>query len=143
MAGVVNAGASPRPRAIYSSWIEAGRTPARWPISQISQRACSRSSGAPKTAPRTRSSMAPLRRTAALWNGRNASCHTSAIANLPQPNLGLVHLDHQSVVGRRDAVRQQLHQLGMGRLVGEVREESAPRADLLSDRDGLGNGQVQ
>ena len=50
IAGVVNGGTSPRPRARYSSWIDAGRTPAFCPISQIIQRACAFSSSVPNTA---------------------------------------------------------------------------------------------
>jgi len=73
IAGVVNGWTSPRPRARYSSWIDAGRTPACCPISQISQRACSRSSGAPNTACRTSSSSAALWRAAGLWNRRSVA----------------------------------------------------------------------
>src|SRR5438128_5871170 len=73
MAGVVNAGTSPRPRARYNSWIDAGRTPACCPISQISQRASSRSPAAPNTARRTSSSIAALWRTAGLWNRRSTA----------------------------------------------------------------------
>src|SRR2546425_3830327 len=49
IAGVVNAGTSPRPRARYSSWIDAGRTPARWPISQSIHRACVLASSLPRS----------------------------------------------------------------------------------------------
>src|ERR1700694_4459568 len=48
----------PRPRARYRSWMEDGCTPTAWPISQISQRASSRSSGSPNTAVYTSLSIA-------------------------------------------------------------------------------------
>ena len=58
IAGTVKPCVSPRPRAMYRSWIDAARTPTAWPSSQISQRACSFSSPSPKTAARTSVSIA-------------------------------------------------------------------------------------
>src|SRR6476469_3731472 len=57
IAGTVKPWISFRPRAMYRSWIEEGRTPACCPTSQISQRAYSRATGSPKTAVRTSSSI--------------------------------------------------------------------------------------
>src|SRR5205823_5535857 len=73
---------SPRPRARYKSWIDDGCTPTACPISQISHRASSRSSGSPNTAVLTSLSIAgdamadsswtitlPSRTVTALLNG--------------------------------------------------------------------------
>src|SRR5918999_716346 len=52
IAGTVKPPTSPRPRARYSSLIDAARTPTDWPICQINQRASSRCCASPKTATR-------------------------------------------------------------------------------------------
>src|SRR6185437_7499625 len=57
IAGTVKPWVFPAPRARYRSWIDAGRTPTAWPISQIIQRACCFSSSSPNTAARTRLSI--------------------------------------------------------------------------------------
>src|SRR6185437_2960241 len=61
IAGTVKPWVFPCPRARYRSWIDAGRTPTAWPISQIIQRACCFSSSPPNTAARTRLSIAAER----------------------------------------------------------------------------------
>src|SRR6185437_6394027 len=57
IAGTLKPWVLPSPRARYRSWIDAGRTPTAWPISQIIQRACCFSSSSPNTAARTRLSI--------------------------------------------------------------------------------------
>ena len=58
IAGTVKPCISPRPRAMYRSWIDAGRTPTFCPSSHRSQRASSFCSSAPKTAARATASIA-------------------------------------------------------------------------------------
>lgn len=58
IAGTVKPPVSPRPRARYRAWMEAGRTPTDCASSQISHRALSRAAWSPKTASRTSRSMA-------------------------------------------------------------------------------------
>jgi len=53
------------------------------------------------------------------------------------------HLDHQSIVRRRYAVRQSRRQLRMRRVMREVREKGASRADLQRRRDSLGDREMQ
>ena len=61
MAGTVNPLTSPRPRASYRPWIEAGRAPVTWPSSQSSHRAASRASPVENTACHTSRSVAAER----------------------------------------------------------------------------------
>src|SRR5260370_16575591 len=129
IARVVEAGASPRPRARYSSWIDAGRAPARCPISQINQRACSRSAGAPNTAWCTSASSAALWRTAGLSNRRSVASGAVVIAYvLLATNLGRPYLDHQPVVRGCNPVGEACRELGVRGVVRQVGEKRAPRA---------------
>src|SRR5215472_17195831 len=140
MAGVVNAETSPRPRARYSSWMDAGRAPACWPISQISQRACSRVPWSPNTASRTSLSISSLRRTEGEAKRRRTSRALSAIRKPPEAlNLGFAYVDDQTVVSGFDACRQRCRQVGVGRFVRQVGEEGPPGADGLRHFDGLGD----
>src|SRR5713226_5460029 len=144
IAGVVKTGASPRPRARYSSWIDAGRAPARCPISQINQRACSRSAGAPNTAWCTSASSAALWRTAGLSNRRSVASGAVVIAYvLLATNLGRPYLDHQPVVRGCNPVGEACRELGVRGVVRQVGEKRAARADLLRGRHGLGNGKME
>src|SRR2546426_5797457 len=144
IAGVVKGPTSPRPRARYSSWIDAGRTPACCPISQMSQRAWSRSSGVPNTACRTRWSISALWRTAGLRQRRRVAS-MSLDMNGPSlgRNLGRAPLNDQAVVRGRDPRRQARRELRVRHLVREMREEGTSRAQLERDGDGLGNREVQ
>src|SRR6266571_3094758 len=112
--------------------MDAGRTPACWPASQITHRASSRSAVLPKTARRTSSSIVALWRTDPFWNRRSVSCIASAIRNPPPAwKLDPGHFDHQPVVGGHDAGGELLGEVGVRQVVGQVREERAARADLL------------
>src|SRR4029077_7384994 len=144
MAGVVNAETSPRPRARYSSWMDAGRAPACCPISQISQRALSRVPWSPNTASQTSLSMASLRRTEGEANWRSTSFGASTIRKPPKTlNLGLANLDDQTVVRRRDPGRQRRGQLGVGCFVRQGGEEGPAGPDRLRPRDSLRDRKVQ
>src|SRR2546426_5487843 len=111
--------------------MEAGGTPACGPISQMSQRACPLSSGAPNPACRTSRSISALWRTAELRKRRRVAAISLDMngASLRR-NLGRAHLDDQAVVRRGDPRRQARRELRMRRLVREMREEGAPRAQL-------------
>src|SRR5690348_12579483 len=144
MAGVVNAETSPRPRARYSSWIDAGRAPACCPISQISQRARSRVPWSPNTASRTSWSMASERRTEGDAKRRRMSCDSSAIRKPPVSlNLGLAYVDDQTVVRRSDAGGQRSGQIRMRGLVSQVGEERPAGADRLRHRHRLRYREMQ
>src|SRR5258706_12846888 len=144
MAGVVKGGTSPRPRARYNSWIDAGRTPACCPISQISQRARSLVSVVPKTASRTSASSAGLWRTLGSRNFVSVVWISAGMRKPPRRgNLRFGYLDHQPIVRRCDTGRQAGRERGVGGVVRQVREERAPRADAQRGRDGFGNGEVQ
>src|SRR5260370_5509582 len=125
---------------MYSSWIDAGRTPARCPISQISHRACSRSAGAPNTAWCTSASSAALCRTAGLSNRRSVASGAVVIAHvLLATNLGRPYLDHQPVVRRCNTVGEAGREFG-GRGIGrQGGEKWAARAALLRGHHRLGN----
>src|SRR5437660_10940145 len=58
-------------------------------------------------------------------------------------NLDRAHLDHQSIVRRRYTVRQSRRQLRMRRVMREVREKGASRADLQRRRDSLGDREMR
>ena len=76
MAGTVKAagGNSPRPRARYSSWIDADPQPSACDALQITQRAASRSPASVlKTASKASSSMSVPRKAGSSWTSRPAA----------------------------------------------------------------------
>src|SRR5438105_1788489 len=96
MAGTVKPPHSPRPRARYKSWIEEGWTPTACPISQISQRASSRSSASPKTAVLASLSIAAEAMADSSWTVTRPSRTVTALLN------GLANMVVEKLSGKRE-----------------------------------------